>query len=61
MPGWGKGCIGKLGLADWMGGSAALPGVEAVVDDELDGRGGVLEDERHGVFDACALGDLVDK
>lgn len=61
MPGWGKGCIGKLGLADRIGSSAERPGAKEIVDDELDGRGGVLEDERHGVFDAFAHGDLVDK
>ena len=60
-PGWGKGCIGKLGLADRRGGSAERFGVGAIVDDELDGRGGVLDHERHGAFDAFALGDLVDK
>lgn len=56
-----KGGIGKLGLADRIGGPAELPGVGAIVDDELDGRGGVLEDERPGAFDAFALGDLIDK
>ena len=35
--------------------------VEVIVDDVLDGRGGVLGHECHGAFDAFALGDLVDE